>query len=216
VDDDQRIDLVSGLAVRRPVRSRSGFYVDNRGTVVTVAEAVQGCGRVTIDHDLDARVLSADAETGLAVLRPEATIAPIAAATLSGQVPRLKSDVAVAGYSYEGVLNAPTLTFGQMADLRGLNGEENMRRLALAAQAGDAGGPVFDTGGAVVGVLLPPEGGAQKLPEDVSFAADAELVRRALSKAGVDPNTGNADSALDPEDLTQLAEGMTVLISCWE
>ena len=216
LDEEQSVDLVSGLQVRRPVKSRSGFYVDGRGTVVTVAEAVNACGRVTIDHDIEAQVLSSDADTGLAVLRPTGQVAPIAAATFSGGVPRLKSDVAVAGYPYEGVLNAPTLTFGQLADLRGLNGEENVRRLALAAQAGDAGGPVFDAGGAVLGVLLPPVESAQKLPEDVSFAVDAGAVRQALSAAGVEAATGEGGSALDPEDLIRIAESMTVLVSCWD
>jgi S1-C subfamily serine protease len=216
LDEGQSVDLVSGLQVRRPVKSRSGFYVDGQGTVVTVAEAVNACGRVTIDHDIEAQVLSSDADTGLAVLRPTGQVAPIAAATFSGGVPRLKSDVAVAGYPYEGVLNAPTLTFGQLADLRGLNGEENVRRLALAAQAGDAGGPVFDAGGAVLGVLLPPVESAQKLPEDVSFAVDAGAVRQALSAAGVQAATGEGGSALDPEDLIRIAESMTVLVSCWD
>lgn len=216
MDEDQRIDLVSGLQVRQPMRSRSGFYVDSRGTVVTVAEAVKGCGRVTIDREIEARVVSTDAATGLAVLRPTGTVAPIAQATFTGGVPRLKSEVAVAGYSYEGALSAPTLTFGELADLRGLNGEENLRRLALSAQAGDAGGPVFDTGGAVLGVLLPQSESAKRLPEEVSFAADAGTVRQALSAAGVEATTGEGSGALDPEDLTRLAESMTVLVSCWE
>lgn len=216
MDEDQRIDLVSGLQVRQPVRSRSGFYVDGRGTVVTVAEAVQGCGRVTIDREIEARVAATDAATGLAVLRPEGSVAPIAKATFTAGVPRLRSEVAVAGYSFEGALNAPTLTFGELADLRGLNGEENLRRLALAAQPGDAGGPVFDTGGAVLGVLLPQGDSAKRLPEEVSFAADAGAVRQALSAAGVEATTGAGSGALDPEDLTRLAESMTVLVSCWE
>ncbi|MGR3323259.1 MAG: trypsin-like peptidase domain-containing protein [Pseudooceanicola sp.] len=216
VGEDQRIDLVSGLEIRKPVKSRSGFFVDDRGTAVTVADAVEGCSRVTLNHDITARVLASDAQSGLAVLQPVEEIAPMAAARLSAGVPRLQSDVAVAGFPYEGVLGAPTLTFGQLADLRGLNGEENLRRLALNAQAGDAGGPVFDTGGAVLGVLLPQSESAQRLPGDVSFAADAAAVQSALSAAGIDVQTATADQPLAPEDLTDLAAGMTVLVGCWE
>ena len=39
-DEDQAIDLVSGLEVRKPAVSRSGFYIDSRGTVVTTTDAV--------------------------------------------------------------------------------------------------------------------------------------------------------------------------------
>ena len=47
--EDQAIDLVLGFEVRKPAIARSGFYTDNRGTVVTTAEAVENCARITID-----------------------------------------------------------------------------------------------------------------------------------------------------------------------
>ncbi|MEH6361812.1 MAG: peptidoglycan-binding domain-containing protein, partial [Amylibacter sp.] len=43
--EDQSIDLISGLEIRRPLISRSGFFVDNAGTVVTTSEVTQSCGR---------------------------------------------------------------------------------------------------------------------------------------------------------------------------
>ena len=46
--EDQAIDFVLGLGVRKPAIARSGFYTDNRGTVVTTAEAVENCARITI------------------------------------------------------------------------------------------------------------------------------------------------------------------------
>ncbi|KZY29821.1 peptidoglycan-binding protein, partial [Roseovarius sp. HI0049] len=154
-DVQQEVDLVSGLEIRQPKLSRSGFYVDQSGTVVTTLEAVQGCERVTLDEDYNARVVGIDEALGVAVLKPVDPLAPIAVAAFQETPPRLQSDIAVAGYSYGGVLGSPTLTFGQLADARGLNGEENLKRLALATLEGDAGGPVVDAYGAVVGMLLP-------------------------------------------------------------
>ena len=46
----QSIDLVSGLEIRRPEKSRSGFYVSDTGAVLTTTEAVAGCGRITLDE----------------------------------------------------------------------------------------------------------------------------------------------------------------------
>ena len=213
----QTVDLVSGLRVRTPKVSRSGFYVDRSGTVVTTTEAVQGCSRITLDDTWEARVLSSDAATGVAVLRPATTLAPISVAALQSGTPRIQSEVAVAGFSYGGALTAPTLTFGTLADLRGLGGEETLKRLAIAALPGDAGGPVFDGGGAVVGMLLPrDETGGRVLPADVSFAANAEAIRSALRAAGVNGTNTDSIGAMAPEDLTNLAAGMTVLVSCWE
>ncbi|WP_306129661.1 serine protease [Roseovarius sp. MMSF_3350] len=212
----QSIDLVAGLEIRKPKISRSGFYVDRSGTVVTTTEVVASCGRITLDETIEAEVQTVNDETGIAVLRPRTPLAPLGVAAFQQNIPRLQSDVAVAGYSYGGVLGAPSVTFGQLADVRGLNGEQEMKRLALNALEGDAGGPVVDAGGAVVGMLLPARDGSRQLPDGVSFAANAETIRRVLEQAGVTPSATNGNGQMPPESLSERASGMTVLVSCWE
>ena len=215
-DAEQRIDLISGLQVRKPRLSRSGFFVDGKGSVVTTAEAVQGCTRITLNNDFRAELAGVDQASGLAVLRSVDRLAPLAVAQLSNSSPRLQSEVAVSGYSYEGVLGAPTLTYGKLADLRGLRGESGVARLALAAQPGDAGGPVLDASGAVLGVLSAAAGGAQQLPQGVSFAADAQTLRGLLDQAGIAAQDSRDNAALSINAMTRLASGMTVLVSCWD
>ncbi len=215
-DAPQSVDLISGLEVRKPRFSRSGFYIDRSGTVVTTLEAVQGCERVTLETDYKATVVAQDAELGIAVLRPSEAIAPQSFAQFSPVDPRLKSDVAVAGYSYEGAIGSPLLTFGTLADLRGLRGEDNVKRLAMAVLPGDAGGPVFDMAGSVVGMLLPRGSGNRQLPEDVNFAAKASAIQDLLSQAGVPVQSSAAAASMAPEDLSKLAGRMTALVSCWD
>ena len=212
----QSIDLVSGLEIRKPRMTRSGFYVDRSGSVITTSDAVQGCGRITIDQDHEASITSQNASLGLAILRPRETLAPLAVAALQNTVPRLQSDVAVAGYSYGGRLGAPTVTFGQLADLRGLNGEKQLNRLALTALEGDVGGPVFDAAGTVMGMLLPATQQGRTLPDDVGFALTADALRRELQNAGITPVPPADTSVLAPEALANKAKGITVLVSCWE
>jgi S1-C subfamily serine protease len=103
-----------------------------------------------------------------------------------------------------------------LADVRGLQGEENIARLDLASQDGDAGGPVFDSDGRVLGMLLPREDGAQQLPDDVNFAVEATQIAGVAQKAGVTVQTSQGSGVLHPEDLRAKAKGMTVLVSCWE
>jgi len=57
-DEDQAIDLVSGLEVRKPAVFRSGFYIDSRGTVVTATDAVDSCAHITIDDLYEATLVS--------------------------------------------------------------------------------------------------------------------------------------------------------------
>lgn len=215
-DSEQHIDLVSGLEVRRPKVSRSGFYIDPKGTIVTTIEAVQQCSRITVEQDHRAEVVATDEGLGVAVLRPTDPLAPIAVAKLREDTLRLQSEIAVSGYSYEGVLGGPTLTFGTLADVKGLNGEAEQQRLALASLPGDAGGPVIDISGGVVGMLLPAPTGNRVLPENVSLATDATALRALLASVGVTPQDSSDRGAISPDELNRLADGMTVLVSCWD
>lgn len=215
-DEDQAIDLVAGLAVRKPIRDRSGFYINGSGEVLTTIEAIGECTSITLGMEHDATVVHQDAKLGLAVLRPTTRLAPPAVAEFQTGVPRLQAEVAVAGFPYGGVLTTPALTFGTLADIRGLNGEDEVKRLSIFAQPGDAGGPVYDNGGAVLGMLLPKgQTNGQSLPPDVSFSVDADQIISSISGAGIDVATTDSVAYMTPEALTLMAADMAVLVSCW-
>ncbi|WOI57110.1 serine protease [Palleronia sp. LCG004] len=213
--EDQGIDLLAGLTIRRPDLLRSGFYVSQTGHVLTTADATAGCARVTLDRDIEARVVDSDADLGLSLLAPEQPLAPRSQATFLNAVPRLDAAVVLSGFSFDGALGAPSLTYGTLADLRGLDGEEGKRRLTLAARSGDAGGPVLDGSGAVLGMLLATDtAGGRTLPENVAFAADADALRKFLSENGISADL----PAFAPTSRRQIedhARDMTVLVGCW-
>ncbi len=215
-DAEQRVDLVSGLQVRKPRLSRSGFFADASGTVLTVSEAADSCSRVTLDGDQELQVAWTDADLGVSVLRPRKSLAPINVAEFRSDQPRIQSEVAVSGFSYEGALGAPTLTFGQIADVRGLNGEAGVKRLALAAQPGDAGGPVFDDSGSVVGMLLPTPSEGRTLPGSVSLAVSTQGLNDVLTQAGISGQAAQETAEISPNELSRRANGMTVLVHCWD
>ena len=213
---DQRIDLLAGLEIRKPTVSRSGFYVDAGGRVLTTVEAVQSCMRITLDETYEAEVTFIDETLGIALLNPLESLSPTSHANFRTSVPRINAEVAISGYSYEGALGAATMTFGRLADIRGLKGEADLRRLALNAQDGDAGGPVFDMTGSVLGMLLPKtQANGQRLPDDVSFAISSEAMGKILAENGVTISASQQAGALAPEDLTAIGTDMAVLVSCW-
>jgi peptidoglycan hydrolase-like protein with peptidoglycan-binding domain len=214
--EDQAVDLISGLAVRQPRLTRSGFFIDAVGTVLTTTEAVQGCTDITLDAVHPATVAFTDDPLGIAVLRPGTPLSPLGIAAFQTGIPRLRTEIAVAGYPYGGVLSRPALTFGQLADLHGLAGEETIKRLDLVAGEGDSGGPVFDNSGAVLGLLLPrPDDSAMVLPPEVRFIADADAIIAALAPLGIGLTTTDSLAFMPPESLTRRAAAMTVLVSCW-
>lgn len=212
----QQIDLVAGFAVRKPRLSRSGFYVDTKGTVLTTLDAVQSCTRITLDDTYEANLGAVDTERGIAVITPNEALAPPSVARFTPESPPLQSEIAVAGYSYEGILNAPSVTFGTLSDLRGLRGEAMLNRLAVTSLPGDAGGPVLDAGGNVLGMLLPAQQGGRQLPENVQFALTSPSITDFAIRAGLDVTFSAAGDAVAPEDIALLGTDMTVLVSCWD
>ncbi|MEM7520766.1 MAG: peptidoglycan-binding domain-containing protein [Pseudomonadota bacterium] len=59
-DADQAIDLVSGLQVRQPKLSRSGFFIDPQGAVLTSTDVIGTCGRLTVEGDTEVEVIAQD------------------------------------------------------------------------------------------------------------------------------------------------------------
>lgn len=211
-----RRDLLSGLEVRRPERSRSGFFVDTVGTIVTSAEAVRSCDRVTIDEAYTAEIRALDEALGLAILTPQDPLVPLAFAQFAPNPPQPGSEIRVSGFSFEDTLSRPILTFGTLAELNGLNGEADLRLLTVETAMGDTGGPVFDGTGMVMGMLLPrPEMPGRMLPEDVNVAVSSDAIVAALQAAGLRGTVSQSRIAMPAEILTRMSGDLTVLVSCW-
>ena len=82
--------------------------------------------------------------------------------------------------------------------------------------AGDAGGPVVEAGGGVLGRLRPAPDTGGALPEGGSVALDREALQDGLGQAGRAAANTDSGTAIDPVELTAAATGMTVLVSCWD
>ncbi len=212
-------DLVAGLAVRRPLLMRSGFYVDATGRVATVADVVKSCGRITIDGDIEMTVAALDDASGVALLAPATALAPIGVAQLKQGPSAIGAEVAVAGYSYPGTLSEAVVTFGRLADTRDLSGNDARERLEIRTLDGDVGGPVLDVTGQVIGMLLPKAGDDGRiLPDNVALAVDAAAIRTAMTgaDAGIAADSVAAPGAMAAEDIARVGRDMTVQVSCWE
>ncbi|MCB2130343.1 MAG: trypsin-like peptidase domain-containing protein [Rhodobacteraceae bacterium] len=220
---ENRADLMSGLEIRKPKISRSGFYVGSDGLVATTAEVLDGCARITLDDLTVATVASRDDAAGIALLQPEKPLSPRATATFSTGLARPNTEIALAGFSYGDALDAAAISFGTLAGMNGLNGEPDLARLSVAALPGDAGGPVLDGHGMVLGMLLPRGTGAagRVLPDDTGLALQSSVISRQigalLPAGGTKESTGqDSPTTLTPEALTMLGRDLTVLVSCWD
>lgn len=212
---DESFDMVSGLTVRRPDIVRTGFFLDARGTVLTTTEVVGQCGQILIDNAYEATVAFRDEALGIAILTPNQQLAPLAFAQLAAAPGRLRSDIAVAGYPFGGALSAASTSFGRLADLRGVNGEDTVQRLDVATADTEAGGPVLDIMGSVIGMVLPGTVGDRTLPSEVTLALRADQLIGVLQTAGVSITLAQPVGALNRENISREAADITVRVSCW-
>lgn len=216
-DDAPSVDLVAGLRVRRPLREAAGIFVDAQGHVATAAATVEGCGELSIDGQSGATVLLEDEATGLALLAPAGKLAPRDVASFRTGAPRIGDKVAVAGFPYGGALPRAAATFGRLADTRGPGGEADLRRLDMRVQPGDAGGPVLDMGGSVLGLTLPGDRQADRvLPEGVALALDADTLVAALEAQGITAQRSEARDDQTVQAVARRAGEITALVSCWD
>ena len=210
--------MLSGLELRKPARVASGVFVDEIGHVATALANVAGCAKVTIGAETAADVAAEDAATGLALLTPKAALAPRAVARPATASPRSGAEISVAGFSYGERLPAAVLTFGTFEAAEGIMGEPGQARLLAPVMAGDMGGPVLDSAGGVLGVLIPvPADAGRQLPEGMALAADAASLGALVQGAGLVMTAGPAASGTPatPDALNAAALGMTVQVSCW-
>lgn len=200
-----RAGLLAGMTVKVPTLTASGFFVDDLGHVVTAAQTVAACARITLDGETEAQVLTTDG--GLALLEPASPMSPLAVAAMATAPARIGGPVVAAGYAMNIPLPAPVLSLGSIDAA-----EADVVTLSIGQT--NSGGPVLDEFGAVQAMILPPRDG-ETLPKGIALAGGgAGALAQFLADNSI-TQTGAQTAALTPDALSALAMGITVQVSCW-
>jgi serine protease Do len=208
----------ASAAVSPAVGYGTGFLVTTAGDVLTNRHVVADCRSLSIDGQ-PAVVVAQDETFDLAVLRADG-LAGTDPATFAQDPARLNSDVTVAGYPLPDLLGGLNITRGSVTSLKGIGGDGINMQISAPVQPGNSGGPVINAAGQVVGVVVAKLDAAKvadlydDIPQNVNFAIRGEIAKLFLAQNGVDPVIAPAGSALSPEDLAEVAQGFTRLITC--
>ena len=208
-----------------PVSSGSGFLVGWDGAIVTNHHVVDGCAKVTVHRagrSHDATVRAVDADNDLALLKAPPEVGETA--TFS-EHPRasLGEAVTVAGYPLRELLSSDiNVTSGNVSALAGPDDDAKQLQITAPVQQGNSGGPLLDSAGNVVGVVVSKLNPlhamllAGDIPQNVNFAIKGPLVRGFLDIHGVDYRRRPSHTKLTPERLAELARTFTIAVQCWE
>jgi hypothetical protein len=198
--------------------------VSEQGHLLTNRHVVAPCAQVRLaGSDKPLKVLPQDAANDLALLKMADRPAAVATFRRSNNL-RQGESIAVYGYPLEGALAAGgSLSPGVVSALAGLGNNTSQIQITAPVQPGNSGGPVLDSKGQVVGVVV------QKLdavkvakltgdvPQNVNFAINEGTARAFLDGNQVSYKTGAWWQfwGKDLEDVATEARRYTVVLECW-
>jgi len=221
----------------------SGFFVSKMGHVITNAHVVNGCNRVTVgdnaNKQVSAEVINTDSSNDLALLKLSSlemtsadsksliqklsiVVVPLASkGLLRSEDVRLGEKVLVAGYPFGDIFsNTIKVTTGVVSATRGAGDDSGQFQLDAAVQPGNSGGPIYDSGGNIVGVVisqldkLKVAKAIGSLPENVNFGIKASTVRQFLISSGLPSKKAEQTEEKSTEQLAEIAQNQALMVMC--
>jgi S1-C subfamily serine protease len=202
--------------------SGSGFFVSDKGYVLTNNHVVERCASIRVFMNqanwADAQEIASDTTNDLALLSTGLTPPRVAAPRMRV---RLGQYVAAFGYPHVDVLaTSGNFTQGNVTALAGVGDDSRYLQISAPVQAGNSGGPLLDQSGNLTGIVtaklnaLKMAEASGDLPQNINFALKASIIASFLDINGIGYMPGSATSALTPEELADQAKSMSVFILC--
>ena len=201
-------------------RFGTGFVVSSQGHILTNNHVVAGCRALTTREGKPLHVLSRNASSDLALL--QADFAPSSVAVFrAGPSPKLGDSVVAFGFPLPGLLSSDgNVSAGILSATSGLQNDVRFVQISAPVQPGNSGGPLFDTSGHVIGVVVAKLDAIRvaqatgDVPQNVNFAVHWSEVRAFLEEAGVPYQKETSQHATSTRNIAAAATRIAVQIEC--
>lgn len=201
------------------VGSGTGFYVSSDGYILTNAHVIENCSSISVNGEF-LKFIDISEVYDLAILQDMSVNKSLAYAKFSLYPARLNSDITVIGYPLTGILGGINVTRGSISALSGLGGDENSYQITAPVQAGNSGGPIVNSSGRIVAVVVSKLREdrvaelAGDIPQNVNFAIKGEIAKNYLFTNRINYEMSNDNRTISAEDIAEEADDYTVLLSC--
>jgi S1-C subfamily serine protease len=203
VDESRRVNICDAPEQQLKKREKpgavistgSGFFISPEGHVLTNSHVVEGCRIVAIARDGEPRipleVVRDDPEIDIALLRASRADGPFIALRGQAEAPVRPGERAiVVGYPVRSKLGVVNVTEG-VVSAAGARGQDITRlQFTAPAQPGNSGGPILDSAGRAIGVVVARLGTVEdeRLSQNINFGVSAGAVEAFLKDAGISLN----------------------------
>jgi V8-like Glu-specific endopeptidase len=212
---------------QKPNKPNSEFTISSTGTAFGVsknqfisnAHVVEGCKAVKVGG-VTSIVKAIDTKSDLALLNVlnSGNIAKLRAGRL-----RQGDAVTVVGYPLNGILaTGAQVTAGNVSALAGMGNDSRFIQISAPVQPGNSGGPLVDSSGNVVGVVVSKLNALKMasitgdIPQNVNFAISPLVLQAFLEANSVDYLTAPSTKNLSTADVADVAKKYTSLVECYK
>jgi S1-C subfamily serine protease len=211
---------------RQKSSSGTGIIVNRDGYILTNNHVVDGCKSLTVKASngdtirILAELEAIDRTNDLALIKSLQPFNQAASFRMPAKPARLGEEIGVIGYPLPGILSSePKATFGQINSLAGINNNRAHLQISAPIQPGNSGGPVLDTSGAVIGVVVSSVAMAMSqaigsVPQNVNFAIRGEVAQNFLTAHHVNFIIAEPGKRLATDEIAENGLQFTVQILC--
>ncbi len=202
----------------------TGFYVNNEGYIATNYHVIEGSTVIQIRNAnnelIDASVVATDRSNDLAILKTKTGSKPHISVANSDGVKK-GDKVFTLGFpniSIQG--QAIKFTDGAISALTGIMDQPNTFQISVPVQPGNSGGPLIDSNGNAIGVVVAKLSAramlqtSGTLPENINYAVKSNYLRELLRAHKIPSPPNNSIKGRDKSftDLASNLEDAVVLI----
>lgn len=204
--------------------SGTGFFINDKGSIVTNAHVVKGCQTISVkSRDLGvytASVITTDAKNDIAVLQLEKFDKKSPYPALNYRA-RLGESSYVFGYPLTGVLSdTGNFTTGSVSSLQGIGNDSSKLQISTPVQPGNSGGPVLDDKGNLIGIVvgkldaLKNIAATKDIAQNVNFAIKSQILDGVLQAININLTTTQSTQIKQAVDIAEFAQAISVHIIC--
>lgn len=199
----------------------SGFYISADGHILTNNHVVQKCSSVRIGGDTEQlHMIGKDEINDLALLKSEKKHSDFAA--IREESVKQGESIFAFGYPLSGYLSSTgNFTNGVVAATTGPGNNSNLIQVTSPVQPGNSGGPLVDSKGSVVGVIVGKADAIKvakvtgDIPQNVNFAITVATVKAFLGSYNVETKTPSYISLKkETEDIASDVKAFSVPLEC--
>lgn len=210
---------------RASLSTGTGFFVTDKGHVVTNAHVVEDCKETSLKlpdgRSVPANILARSSQNDLAVLKAEIT-PPAVASLRGGPSIRLGDSIVLFGYPLAGELTVTgNLSTGLVSAMAGPGEDVTRMQISAPVQSGNSGGAVVDQSGKVVGVVVSKantrprgDGGSVEVLQNVNFAIKSGVAAYFLDANQIPYVQENPDGDKSTADVAAIAKNFSTLVIC--